>query len=229
MAIALDTLAYARRLREAGFTEQQAEGQAQAIETVFQAVHQNDADPKLLAWQYLQTLPQLAKGEGSTFIVSFPLAAPAMPAPAPNARPAAQAGADAGPDPHAHLLLVEDNEDTRFLVESLLEDRCQVTAAANAEEALAAAGRSAFDLVLMDINLGNGPDGNEVLHRLRTMSSFQHVPVVALTAYALPGDREHFLRNGFNAYLSKPFTADELLDKVTEMLGSAKFEGRSAK
>jgi regulator of protease activity HflC (stomatin/prohibitin superfamily) len=46
-----------------------AEGQARAIETVFQAVHDNDADPKLLAWQYLQTLPQLAKGEGSTFWV----------------------------------------------------------------------------------------------------------------------------------------------------------------
>ena len=46
-----------------------AEGQAQAIETVFQAVHQNDADPKLLAWQYLQTLPQLAQSEGSTMWV----------------------------------------------------------------------------------------------------------------------------------------------------------------
>jgi regulator of protease activity HflC (stomatin/prohibitin superfamily) len=46
-----------------------AEGQAQAIETVFQAVHANDPDPKLLAYQYLQTLPQLAKSEGSTFWV----------------------------------------------------------------------------------------------------------------------------------------------------------------
>ncbi|MFL6270284.1 MAG: SPFH domain-containing protein [Actinomycetes bacterium] len=46
-----------------------AEGQAQAIGTVFKAVHENDPDPKLLAWQYLQTLPQLAQGEGSTFWV----------------------------------------------------------------------------------------------------------------------------------------------------------------
>ncbi len=46
-----------------------AEGQAQAIGTVFQAVHRNDADPKLLAWQYLQTLPQLAQGQGSTMWV----------------------------------------------------------------------------------------------------------------------------------------------------------------
>jgi regulator of protease activity HflC (stomatin/prohibitin superfamily) len=46
-----------------------AEGQARAIETVFQAVHQNDPDPKLLAWQYLQTLPQLAQSEGSTMWV----------------------------------------------------------------------------------------------------------------------------------------------------------------
>src|SRR6201996_458516 len=46
-----------------------SEGQAQAIGTVFQAVHRNDADPKLLAWQYLQTLPQLAQGQGSTMWV----------------------------------------------------------------------------------------------------------------------------------------------------------------
>ena len=46
-----------------------AEGQARAIETVFQAVHENDPDPKLLAYQYLQTLPQLAQSQGSTFWV----------------------------------------------------------------------------------------------------------------------------------------------------------------
>jgi regulator of protease activity HflC (stomatin/prohibitin superfamily) len=46
-----------------------AEGQASAIKTVFQAVHENDPDPKLLAYQYLQTLPQLAQGQGSTFWV----------------------------------------------------------------------------------------------------------------------------------------------------------------
>ncbi len=156
------------------------------------------------------------KGEGSTFIVSFPLAAPAETTAAPAQVPGA--GLDALADREAHLLLVEDNEDTRFLVESLLEDRCRVTSAANAEEALAAARQDDYDLVLMDINLGNGPDGNEVLHRLRAMPAFKHVPVVALTAYALPGDREHFLRNGFNAYLSKPFTGDELLDKIAEIL-----------
>jgi regulator of protease activity HflC (stomatin/prohibitin superfamily) len=47
----------------------QAEGQSRAIDEVFQAVHRNDPDPKLLAWQYLQTLPQLAQGSGSTFWV----------------------------------------------------------------------------------------------------------------------------------------------------------------
>src|ERR1700757_430674 len=46
-----------------------AEGQAQAIEEVFQAVHANDPDPKLLAYQYLQTLPQIAQGQGNTFWV----------------------------------------------------------------------------------------------------------------------------------------------------------------
>src|SRR5690606_21016208 len=158
------------------------------------------------------------KGAGSTFTVSFPrVAAPVTPA----APPPDDADRGALASREASLLLVEDNEDTRFLVESLLEDVCRITTAGSAEEALAAAQTQPFDLVLTDINLGSGPDGNEVLNRLRALPTFHDVPIVALTAYALPGDREHFLRHGFDGYLSKPFTADELLDKIGEMLARA--------
>ena len=68
-----------------------------------------------------------------------------------------------------------------------------------------------FDLVLLDINLGQGPNGADVLRELRAMPAYQDVPIVAVTAYALPGDRERFLGMGFTDYLAKPFNADELL------------------
>ena len=109
------------------------------------------------------------------------------------------------------MLLVEDNENTRFLIENLLESAFDVTSVANAKDALLEAFRIEYDLVLMDINLGVGPNGADVLRELRAIPTYHDVPIAALTAYALPGDKEHFLDMGFSAYLSKPFNAEELL------------------
>ena len=70
----------------------------------------------------------------------------------------------------------------------------------------------------MDINLGDGPSGREVLKSLRAIPAYRKVPVAALTAYALPGEREDFLKAGFNAYLSKPFSEDALLKLLAQLL-----------
>ena len=155
------------------------------------------------------------KGEGSTFTVAFPLA---------------EEGAIAGPevlgvvearkkrassllsgDDKPRVLLVEDNENTQFLIENLLESAFEITIVGNAEDALLEAFRIEYDMVLMDINLGVGPNGADVLRELRAMPTYADVPIAALTAYALPGDKERFLDMGFSAYLSKPFNAEELL------------------
>ncbi|MDX1546726.1 MAG: ATP-binding protein [Rhodothermales bacterium] len=149
------------------------------------------------------------KGRGSIFTVRFPRAerAEVMPAPAPHSPPAVLLQGLR----KTRVLLVEDNENTRFLIENLLEEDCLVTAVGSAEDALLRAFNSEFDLVLMDINLGQGPNGADVLRELRAMPAYRDVPVVAITAYALPGDRERFLEMGFTDYLAKPFHADELL------------------
>lgn len=115
-------------------------------------------------------------------------------------------------DPARRLLLVEDNEDTRFLLTALLEDTYDVTTAGDGEAALAATAEMTFDLVLMDINLGSRTSGVDVLGALRHSPAHADVPVIALTAYAMPGDRQRFLAMGFTAYVAKPFSADELLD-----------------
>ena len=155
------------------------------------------------------------KGEGSTFTVSFPLAEDVVftgpevlgVTEAHKKRASSLFSSQHKP----RVLLVEDNENTQFLIENLLENAFDVTMVANAEDALLEAFRIEYDLVLMDINLGVGPNGADVLRELRAMPTYRDVPIAALTAYALPGDKERFLDMGFSAYLSKPFNAEELL------------------
>ncbi len=154
------------------------------------------------------------RGEGSRFTVSFPLyhasGTPAVPDDAEDE--------PAEVPPKAGILLVEDNDETRFLVESLLEDTCRIRVARNSSEALDRARAESFDIVLMDINLGDGRSGDEAARKIRQIDGYADVPIVAVTAYALPGDREKFLSNGFSGYLSKPFTAEELMDTISRTL-----------
>jgi CheY-like chemotaxis protein len=118
--------------------------------------------------------------------------------------------------PRLQVLLVEDNPDTANLVRQLLADICDVSHASHSDEAVQIAKRHTCDIVLMDINLGSGPDGADVMRDLRELDGYGDVPVVALTAYALPGDREKFLAEGFSSYLSKPFGPDELLQVISK-------------
>ena len=155
-------------------------------------------------------------GEGSTFTVSFPLS---------NGR--RDVGEEGGEEEvetrtftkkRAQILAVEDNKETRLLLESLLEDLAQVTLAGTADEAIEEARETTFDLVFVDINLGADKTGMDVLNELRGMTEYVDVPIVALTAFALPGNREDFLQAGFSHYVSKPFTADELLEITSDIL-----------
>ncbi len=109
------------------------------------------------------------------------------------------------------VLVVEDNENTQYLIQTLLEEDMSVTTVETAAEALLEAFRNEYSLVVVDINLGEGPNGIDLLSELRAMPAYRDVPIVAITAYALPGDKERFLEMGFADYLAKPFQADDLL------------------
>jgi len=84
--------------------------------------------------------------------------------------------------------------------------------------AAAPAADTRYDAVLLDINLGAGVSGEDVMGRIRTLPGYAGVPLVAFTAYALPGDRERFLNAGFSGYLPKPFTKAQLLELLSEVL-----------
>ena len=136
--------------------------------------------------------------------------------PSPEGPPAdPPADADGG-DARPPVLVVEDNLDTRMLLERILRTAYDVTAVGDARSALAAMAQRRFRGFVLDINLGGKETGTDVLRVARTLDGYADVYAVALTAYALPGDRDRLLESGFDEYISKPFTRQSLLDALAE-------------
>src|SRR5919107_5201452 len=123
----------------------------------------------------------------------------------------------------AKILFVEDEADIRDLVRLALEDEHEMLSAETAEEGLRQAAEHAPDVILMDISLGGAYDGLEATGRLRADPRFDRTPVVALTAHAMPGDRERALAAGCDEHWTKPIT--DLL-AFREMVARVAAEGR---
>ena len=115
------------------------------------------------------------------------------------------------------IALVEDNPDNRLLVQAMIGDHYDIDEYESGPEALAGLARGLADLVLLDISLP-GMDGVEVLRQLRADSRTAGMPVIALTAHAMTGDRERFMAAGFNGYITKPILDDAALIRAIEQL-----------
>ncbi len=113
------------------------------------------------------------------------------------------------------VAVVEDNPDNRMLVEALLEDRYDLSEYETGLEAVEGLPSNIPDVVLLDISLPE-MDGTEVLAWLRVQDTLKHLPVIALTAHAMAGDREKFLSIGFNDYVTKPILDEDLLIDAIE-------------
>ena len=112
------------------------------------------------------------------------------------------------------VLLVEDNERNLKLARDVLEYAgFTVLVATTGEEAVATAQSSAPDVILMDLQLP-GIDGHAALSLLRADSTTGHIPVVALTAFAMAQDRDRALAAGFDGYLEKPISVRSFPDQV---------------
>jgi CheY-like chemotaxis protein len=119
------------------------------------------------------------------------------------------------------VAVVEDNPDNRLLVRAILEDLYELREYETGQAALDGLGAELPDLVLLDISLP-GMDGTEVLKRLRADERFRFLPVIALTAHAMTGDRDRYLALGFNDYVTKPILDEnELLAAIERALGAA--------
>ena len=113
------------------------------------------------------------------------------------------------------VAVVEDNPDNRMLVQALLEDRFEISEYETGMEAVEGLPGNVPDLVLLDISLPE-MDGTEVLAWIRGQEKLKHVPVIALTAHAMAGDRDKYLAAGFNDYVTKPIVDEALLIEAIE-------------
>lgn len=108
------------------------------------------------------------------------------------------------------IAVVEDNPDNRLLVRVILESLYEVSEYEDGFSALEGLPKNPPDLVLLDVSLPE-MDGTEVLQRLRASPDLRHLPVIALTAHAMAGDREKFMAQGFDDYVTKPIVDENLL------------------
>ena len=116
------------------------------------------------------------------------------------------------------ILLVEDNEMNRdMLSRRLLKKGYELVMAMDGERAIEMAGTEAPDLILMDISLP-GLDGWEATRRLKAMPETRSIPIIALTAHAMAGDREKCLAAGCDDYDTKPVEIKRLLEKIQTLL-----------
>ena len=115
------------------------------------------------------------------------------------------------------IAVVEDNVDNRLLLQAILEDQYEIAEYETGMEAVDGLADDVPDLVLLDISLP-GMDGTEVLQWVRSQEPLSKLPVIALTAHAMSGDREKYLEMGFDEYVTKPIVDEEVLMGAIERL-----------
>lgn len=118
----------------------------------------------------------------------------------------------------AKIAVVEDNPDNRLLVWAILDDLYEISEYETGVEAVDGLLDDIPDLVLLDISLPE-MDGTEVLQWIRQQSELDGLPVIALTAHAMAGDREKYIEQGFNDYVTKPIVDENvLIDTIARLL-----------
>lgn len=118
------------------------------------------------------------------------------------------------------ILYVEDNPQNMRLVRKMLRvGGYEMVEAMDGTSGIEVASRETPDLILMDINLPD-IDGMEATGRIKSDPCLQHIPVIALTANAMFGDKERFMNAGCDGYLAKPVSKNELLNTIKYFLSS---------
>lgn len=119
------------------------------------------------------------------------------------------------------VLVIEDNEQNLYLVTFLLECHgLEIIPARTGPQGVAMAAHVRPDLILLDIQLP-GMDGYEVARRLRALASLEGVPIVAVTSYAMEGDRSRGMAAGCVGYIEKPINPDTFFAQIREFLPPA--------
>ena len=154
-------------------------------------------------------------GAGSTFTVTLP----GVERPAPTRVTRLEPVRPPANHKRPRVLVAEDNNETQQLIKHILEPHYEVTLVADGETALDLLEKTAYDALLLDIQLAGPKTGIDVLHTARTQTEYEKTPAVAVTAFSVPGDQPYFLEEmGFDGYMRKPFTRDQLLHTLQKAM-----------
>ena len=125
------------------------------------------------------------------------------------------------------VLVVEDNPSTRILLVYMLKADYDISAAASFDEAMGLIHEKSFDGLVLDINLCEDRTGVDLLRTIRQIPRYKHIPAVACTAYTSFGDRERLLESGFDRYVAKPFTKEQLRNALSLLFDAANHKAGS--
>jgi len=114
-------------------------------------------------------------------------------------------------------LYIEDQIDSQILFKVQMKELKNIQFATSFEEALPLLESQQFDFIVMDINLQGEYNGLDALKIIHQMTGFENIPVIAVTAYVLPGDKEKFIATGFTDFISKPIFREKLLESLNKI------------
>ncbi len=116
------------------------------------------------------------------------------------------------------VLFVENDQFSQDFVKLSLKNFYDVDITESGELALKKIAENSYNIILMDIGLGKGMNGIMTTKEIRKIKSYQNIPIIAVTAFAMKGDKEKILSEGLNDYISKPFTRKEIIDLIARNL-----------
>ncbi len=120
--------------------------------------------------------------------------------------------------PSCKVCYIDDDIVAHKFINKFLAGICVMDDCFTGEDGIRLVTNNKYDLILIDINLGFGMSGIDVANEIRKTGKYESIPLVAITGYAMPGDKEKFLSNGFNYYIPKPFNRIELREIITNII-----------
>ena len=116
------------------------------------------------------------------------------------------------------VLYVEDDDISREVVILFLKNSFEIDTASDSQEAVKKLSSKKYSSVLLDINLGKGLSGLDLVKRIKKMQGHRNVPIIAVTAYALREDEKKIMASGCTHYITKPFTKTSLLNLINKAI-----------
>ncbi len=160
-------------------------------------------------------------GIGSVFTVVLPYNPPAKSAmeikSGDNIRTDREQILSKVPTERKFLLIVENDRINAAVIEAYVKKDYDVEVVSRGEDAVKKAYEKQYDAILMDINLGSGINGIEATQQIRKIKGYEKTPIIAVTAFALKGDKEEFIAKGCTHYISKPFTQPQIITLLNEI------------